>query len=127
MYQRELMQLSECLDSVETDLMKSRYCYSAQMMGKISGDIYSQCCTAKNALSSLPVDQPQLTGTYKFLSQTGDYARSLSKKDEITQKEYEDIETLLSYAQAPDPRPWRNEMWAREERRAKDREEAAGP
>lgn len=36
-------------------------------------------------------------------------------------------ETLLSYAQAPDPRPWRNEMWAREERRAKDREEAAGP
>lgn len=98
-YQRELMQLSECLDSVETDLMKSRYCYSAQMMGKISGDIYSQCCTAKNALSSLPVDQPQLTGTYKFLSQTGDYARSLSKKEKITQKEYDDIETLLAYAE----------------------------
>ena len=28
-------------------------------------------------------------------------------------------EALLSYAQAPDPRPWRNEMWAREQRRSK--------
>ena len=28
-------------------------------------------------------------------------------------------EALLSYAQAPDPRPWRNEMWLREQRRAK--------
>lgn len=29
-------------------------------------------------------------------------------------------EALLSYAQAPDPRPWRNEMWVREQRRLKD-------
>ena len=28
-------------------------------------------------------------------------------------------EALLSYAQSPDPRPWRNEMWAREQRRSK--------
>ena len=36
-------------------------------------------------------------------------------------------ETLLSYAQAPDPRPWKNEMWAREERREQEREESAMP
>lgn len=34
-------------------------------------------------------------------------------------------EALLSYAQAPDPRPWRNEMWAREQRRST--QEAASP
>ena len=36
-------------------------------------------------------------------------------------------ETLLSYAQAPDPRPWRNEMWAREERREACAQEASAP
>ena len=28
-------------------------------------------------------------------------------------------DVMLSYAQAPDPRPWRNETWAREERKAR--------
>ena len=36
-------------------------------------------------------------------------------------------EALLSYAQAPDPRPWRNEMWGRERQYAKDRATLSQP
>ena len=36
-------------------------------------------------------------------------------------------EALLSYAQAPDPRPWRNEMWARERQYARNRATLSQP
>ena len=98
-YQRDLTQLSECLDTIETSLSKSQYATSSDMMNRISGDLYSECCTAKNALSSLPVSQLNLVGAYKFLSQAGDYARYLSTKEEITQQEYDNLSLLLSYAQ----------------------------
>lgn len=98
-YQRNLMQLSECLDSIETSLSKSQYAASSEMMNKISGDLYSECCTAKNALSSLPISQLNLTGAYKFLSQAGDYARYLSAKEQVTQEEYDNLALLLTYAQ----------------------------
>lgn len=98
-YQRNLMQLSECLDSIETSLSKSQYATSSEMMNKISGDLYSECCTAKNALSSLPISQLNLTGAYKFLSQAGDYARYLSAKERVTQEEYDNLALLLTYAQ----------------------------
>lgn len=98
-YQRNLMQLSECLDSIETSLSKSQYATSSKMMNKISGDLYSECCTAKNALSSLPISQLNLTGAYKFLSQAGDYARYLSAKEQVTQEEYDNLALLLTYAQ----------------------------
>ena len=71
-YQRNLTQLSECLDSIETSLAKSQYATSSDMMNRISGNLYSACCTAKNALSSLPISQLNLSGAYKFLSQAGD-------------------------------------------------------
>lgn len=98
-YQRNLMQISECLDSIETSLSKSQYATSSEMMNKISGDLYSECCTAKNALSSLPISQLNLTGAYKFLSQAGDYARYLSAKEQVTQEEYDNLALLLTYAQ----------------------------
>lgn len=98
-YQRNLMQLSECLDSIGTSLSKSQYATSSEMMNKISGDLYSECCTAKNALSSLPISQLNLTGAYKFLSQAGDYARYLSAKEQVTQEEYDNLALLLTYAQ----------------------------
>lgn len=98
-YQRNLTELSECLDSIETNLAKSEYASSKNMMASLSNDLYSECNTAKNALSSLPIEQLNLSGAYKFLSQAADYARYLSLKDEITAEEYSNIAQLLSYAQ----------------------------
>ncbi len=98
-YQRNLNQLSECLDSIETNLEKSQYAASGEMMGTLSSDLYAECTTAKNALSSLPVSQLDLDGAYKFLSQAADYAKYISAKNEISQSDYGNLALLMTYAQ----------------------------
>lgn len=97
-YRRNLTQLSECLDSIETSLEKSQYAASQEMMGTLSSDLYAECTTAKNSLSALPVNQLDLDGAYKFLSQAADYAKYISTKDEISQSDYDNLALLLTYA-----------------------------
>ena len=70
------------------------------MMANLSEDLYSECNTAKNALSHLPIEQMNLSGAYKFLSQAADYAGYLSSKTksgtEISDEEYENIALTVS-------------------------------
>lgn len=101
-YQQSLTELSECLDSIETNLTKSAYASTPTMMTNLSEDLYSECNSAKKALSHLPVEQMNLGGEYKFLSQAGDYAKYLSAKiedgEEISNEEYENLKMFLEYA-----------------------------
>lgn len=101
-YQQSLTELSECLDSIETNLTKSAYASTSTMMATLSEDLYSECNTAKNALSHLPIEQMNLSGAYKFLSQAGDYANYLSVKTkngtQISEEEYKNLLKLLDYA-----------------------------
>lgn len=103
-YQQSLMELSECLDSIETNLTKSGYAATPTMMASLSEDLYSECSLAKNSLSHLPVEQMNLSGTYKFLSQAADYSEYLSEKTrtgtEISNEEYENMQKLLKYAKS---------------------------
>ena len=98
-YQQNLNELAGTLDEIETSLQKSEYACSGNMMNSLSSDLYSQCNAAKSSLAALPVDQLNLTGAYKFLSQTGDYARYLSQKSELTDEDYDNLHALLGYAQ----------------------------
>lgn len=101
-YQQSLNELSECLDSIETNLTKSIYSNSDKMLIEISSDLYSECTKSKDALSRLPVEQMNLGSTYKFISQASDYASYIAKKvasdSEVTQKEHENLSKLLNYA-----------------------------
>ena len=101
-YQQSLTELSECLDSIETNLTKSGYAATPTMMATLSEDLYSECSLAKNELSHLPSEQMNLGGTYKFLIQAADYSAYLSEKTrtgtEISQEEYENMLKLLEYA-----------------------------
>lgn len=101
-YQKSLFELSECLDSIETNLTKSAYATTPVMMTNLSEDLYSECNSAKNALSRLPIDQLNLNGAYKFLTQATDYATYLSSKirtgEQISQKEYENLKAMLEYS-----------------------------
>lgn len=102
-YQQSLTELSECLDSINTDLTKSLYSNSSKEIYDVSRDLYAQCATAKNAISRLPVSQMELGNTYKFLSQASDYAQYIGSKIEkgakISEKEHNNLNTLLQYAQ----------------------------
>lgn len=97
-YQQNLNELAGTLNEIETSLSKSEYASTGNMMNTLSSDLYSQCMAAKSSLAALPVDQLNLSGAYKFLSQTGDYARYLSQKSELTDEDYDNLHALLEYA-----------------------------
>ena len=102
-YQQSLSELSECLETVNVDLTKSLYSNSSGEIYDISRDLFAQCSVAKNAISRLPVSQMELANTYKFLSQASDYAQYIGSKIEkgeaISQKEHQNLNTLLKYSQ----------------------------
>lgn len=102
-YQQSLNELSENLDLIETNLTKSIYSSSPEMLGEISKDLYSECSSAKDSLSRLPVEQMKLNSTYKFITQASDYASYLAQKaakdKEIASEEHENLSTLLGYAE----------------------------
>lgn len=101
-YQQSLNELSETLDSIETNLTKSIYSSNDKMLYEISSDLYSECNEAKDALSRLPVGQMNLSSTYKFISQASDYAAYIAKKvasgERISDAEHKNLSTLLGYA-----------------------------
>lgn len=101
-YQQSLNELSETMDSIETNLTKSIYSNSDKMLFEISSDLYSECNEAKDALSRLPVAQMNLSSTYKFISQAGDYATYIAQKaasgEKISDEEHKNLSTLLNYA-----------------------------
>ncbi|MBQ9228437.1 MAG: germination protein YpeB [Eubacterium sp.] len=101
-YQHSLTELSESLDTVNTDLTKVLYSNSPSELLTLSRDLFAQCATAKNAVSRLPVSQMELGNIYKFLSQAGDYAQYIGAKLErgemISEQEHSNLAGLLKYA-----------------------------
>ncbi len=101
-YQQSLNELSESLDSIETNLTKSVYSNSDNMLYELSSDLYSECTQAKDSLSRLPVEQMNLSSTYKFISQASDYAsyiaHKISSNKKVTDDEHKNLIKLLDYA-----------------------------
>ena len=101
-YQQSLNELSETMDSIETNLTKSIYSNSDKMLYEISADLFSECGEAKEALSRLPVGQMNLSSTYKFISQAADYASYIAQKaasgEQISEEEHKNLSVLLNYA-----------------------------
>lgn len=101
-YQQSLNELSETMDSIETNLTKSIYSNSDKMLYEISSDLFSECAEAKEALSRLPVGQMNLSSTYKFISQAADYASYIAQKaasgEQISDEEHKNLSVLLNYA-----------------------------
>ena len=102
-YQQSLNELSENLDSIETNLTKSIYSNSDKMLMDISKDLYAECSQAKDALSRLPIEQMNLGSTYKFITQSSDYASYIANKiassQTISTEEHQNLNKLLNYAQ----------------------------
>lgn len=97
-----LNELGEYADNLSVSLNKGLYVTSPEMAAKLSTSLWRESCEAKNALSRLPLSEAHLDNTYKYLSQVGDFALSLSRKvskgERITEEEHKQLETLLHYA-----------------------------
>lgn len=101
-YMHAVEELSLDLDNIKNNLRKGMYTNSISMLSELSEKLRSDAASAKNSLSSLPVDELDLTETYRFLSQVGNYAKSLSDKcsegGSLSADDRENISALCDYA-----------------------------
>ena len=79
-YMRSLNELSSYVTNISSTLNKGIYVGSPAQMTSISAKLWRDAGSAKASLSSLPLEELDLTETYRFLSQVGDYAMTLSRK-----------------------------------------------
>lgn len=98
--QKCLSELCESLDSMTVSLNKSLYTSTAEMLHKNGNDLSKQAAIAKVSLSGITDESLITDEIYKFLSQAGDYALSLSRKEKfsLTKEETEKLRELYEYS-----------------------------
>ncbi len=108
-YQREaqltkqmaLVALDENLSNIATSLEKTIYVNSPQMLSELSTQLWREASGAKTSLLMLPSSDNAIDGTYKLLSQVGEFVMALGRKSangaEITDEEREQLKTLYEY------------------------------
>lgn len=85
-YQRSFYELVDHVQSVQSNLAKLMVAESTTQNINILSDTWRQAYAAQTDLSQLPVNAISIIKTSKFLSQVGDYANSLVKKQASGQK-----------------------------------------
>ena len=102
--QRALTELTEYLDSIETDLQKTAYAGTGTLLATLSARLCSDAAGAKTCLSALKTGDAPLYNLYKFLSQVGEYTQSLNRKaaagEPVTEDEQQTLKKLLGYAKS---------------------------
>lgn len=79
-YDRSFYQLVNNVENIETSTGKLMVSSQENTTIPILSDIWRQAFSAQESLSQLPIGQPEIENTAKFLSQIGDYSFSISKK-----------------------------------------------
>lgn len=98
-YLKSMDDLGNYLENIETTLTKTMYANHPDTIEKLSAKLWRESGFAKESLSTLPTGDLSLTNTYQFLSQVGEYALSLSKKEEVSKEERETMGKLRVYAE----------------------------
>ncbi len=98
--QKYLSELCESLDSMTVTLNKSLCTSTAEMLHKNGNHLSKQAAVAKVSLSGITDESIITDEIYKFLSQAGDYALYLSRKENfsLTEKEAEKLKALYEYS-----------------------------
>lgn len=101
-YQRALGELTEYLGNLDITLEKGKYAATASQLQGLTAKLWRDASFAKEALGQLPVSGSELTGTYKFLSQVGDFCMTLSARvaqgGTITEEETASLKQLETYS-----------------------------
>ena len=109
-YSKSIEDLANSVDNIKNELNKGLYTADTGMLSKLASQLWSHASAAKSNLSGLPISELNLENTYKFLSQVGNYALSLSRKcaDEvdISEEEYANLQSLYQYSQSLSDKMW---------------------
>ncbi len=113
-YLHAVEELSLGLDNIKNNLQKGMYTNSISMLADLSEKLSSDAATAKSSLARLPVDGLDLSDAYKFLSQVGNYSKSLAEKcaegGGLSAEERENIAKLYAYSQTLSSNMWKIEQ-----------------
>ena len=78
--QLALVSLDENLNNIGTNLEKVMYSSTPTMVSKLASELWRESSGAKSNLLMLPSSDTQLSNTYKFLSQVGEFVMALGRK-----------------------------------------------
>ena len=102
-YSSALSELNSRLNNIGVILHKTAYVSSAKQISSYAAELYSDAELAKNALSRLPDGGREVETVYKFLSQVGNFAMSVSKRvisgDGVTDEQRQTVSTLQKAAE----------------------------
>lgn len=79
-YEKSLNEACEYISDMDDVYTKGLYSESAQNQVSMCADLWMDAYEAKNAISSLPVSEVDMSRCYSFLSKTAEYAKSLEKQ-----------------------------------------------
>lgn len=101
-YQRALSELAVHVNSIDLGLQKGMYAGTSTQLAGVSAQIWRDAGAAKSDLAQIPLYDNHLDNTYKFISQVGDYANSLTRNVSATQSvtdgDREKMKSLSSFA-----------------------------
>ncbi len=80
-YQHYFDELAEAMRGISDALQKSRYSNSPAMAASLANEVTREASAAQSAMSGLPFANIELEKTAKFLSQVGDFAYYLTRRD----------------------------------------------
>lgn len=99
--QMALTSLDENLNNISTNLEKTIYVSTSEMLSGLSSELWREASNAKISLSILPTNDNTVSSTYKFLSQIGEFVMSLERKaakgETLTYDERERLRELYSF------------------------------
>jgi len=101
-YNRSFYEMTGYVNNVEVLLLKSMITSTPTKTAAILQEAWRQANLAQANLGQLPISQPVLANTSKFLTQVGDFAYSLNNQNmagkPLSDKEYSTIEKLHGYS-----------------------------
>lgn len=101
-YDRSFYQLVSNVENIETSMGKLMVASSDKTTIPILDEIWREAFSGQEHLNQLPIGQPEIDNTSKFLTQIGDYAYSLTKKvasgQKLSQQDLETLTKLQNYA-----------------------------
>ncbi|AIS53410.1 germination protein YpeB [Thermoanaerobacter kivui] len=101
-YDRSFYQLVSNVENIETSMGKLMVASSDKTTIPILDEIWREAFSGQEHLNQLPIGQPEIDNTSKFLTQIGDYSYSLTRKvaagQKLTQQDLETIAKLHNYA-----------------------------
>lgn len=97
-YGKSMYELIDAVENIRVNLTKAAIVGSREQKIAVFEEIFRHSAVASDKLHSLPVSQPTISDTSKFLTQTGDFCYSLAKSstegNQLTDEDYKNIEEL---------------------------------